>query len=158
MMTSIEFQKKVVGTRYLNRGYDFDGFDCFGLCYLYYKHVKGFTPTISDEYHSHEDFSKSFCAQLHEWESVERPKEGDCLFVCFNGDIPMHCGIMISKNQVLHADKNQCMIWNMQCMTRYLRRFYKLGRRREWSFIDHAVKNNNRSVRGYSGYYWQKPS
>ena len=128
-MTAQEFQSKIVGVPYLNRGFTFDGCDCWGLCYLYYKHVKGLELKLSASYIDYHDFAEAFIDQVSDFEPVERPKEGDCVFVCFNGDIPMHCGIMISRNQVLHAvgAESQCMAWNLVCLTRYLRRFYKMN-------------------------------
>lgn len=127
-MTPLEFQSKIVGVPYVNRGYSFGGCDCWGLCYLYYKHVKGMDLDLSAEYLGYHDFAEAFLMQVKGFEQVERPKEGDCVFVCFNGDVPMHCGIMISRNQVLHAvgEESQCMAWNLVCLIRYLRRFHKM--------------------------------
>lgn len=125
-MNKVDFINSMVGVQYINRGYSLDGCDCFGLVYLYYKHVHGFDINLSDEYLNYEDFLTSFTVQLAEWEEVDQPKDGDCCFVCFNGDIPTHCGIMISKNEVLHSQGDpstnigQVSVWKLGVLKRVI--------------------------------------
>lgn len=133
-MNKSEFINEIVGTQWVNRAYGFDGCDCFGLVYLYYSQVLQVLPTLSAEYLENNDFSVAFQAQLDtgEWRSVDRPDGNELVFMCFNGDIPMHCGVMIDRNQILHAfgdpttGKGQVTIWNLSTMVRYLARYYKM--------------------------------
>lgn len=128
-MDKSQFILSIVGAPYKSRGYSFGGCDCWGLVYLYYKEVMGFTPRLSDEYLNHDDFSTAMMAQIDEWEKVERPTEHDLVFVCFNGEIPLHCGVMISPTKILHAytEGSQVQIWSLFSMLRHLRRYYKMN-------------------------------
>ena len=132
-MTKNEFINQIVGTQYVNRGYSLDGCDCYGLVYLYYKFVYEWESLITKEYKDYKDFSISFTAQLQDWQEVEKPNDGDCCFVCFSHNEPIHCGVYIGKNKVLHANgdpKNnmgQVQVWSMSLMKRYLSRYYKLN-------------------------------
>lgn len=134
-MGKSEFINKIVGTQYINRGYGFDGCDCFGLVYLYYSQVLGVIPTLTNEYLNSCEFQMAFQTQIDsgEWEAVDKPSGDELVFTCFNGDIPMHCGVMIDRNQVLHAfgdpttNKGQVTIWSVSTMVRYLSRYYKMN-------------------------------
>ncbi len=133
-MNKKEFIDKIIGTPWVNRAYGFDGCDCFGLVYLYYSQVLELIPTLTDEYLSKYNFTVAFQCQLDagEWMKVDRPDGDEVVFVCFEGDVPLHCGVMIDRNNVLHAfgsDKNQgqATIWNMAVMLRYLKRYYKMN-------------------------------
>lgn len=129
-MTREDFINKIVGTQYINRGYDYDGCDCWGLCYLYYRDVEGAIPKLTDSYINHDEFSIAFASQLSEWDEIEQPEEGACVFVCFNGEVPTHCGIMLDKGRVLHSfgdprtDRGQVTVWKFHQMKRYLQTFY----------------------------------
>lgn len=125
-MNKVEFIDKMVGVKYVNRGYSLEGCDCFGLVYLYYKHVHGADIELSDEYFNYDDFLTSFTAQLNDWEEVASPESGDCCFVSFSNGIPTHCGIMISKDKVLHANgfrenkDGQVLIWGLNVMIKLM--------------------------------------
>ncbi len=129
-MTKEDFVSKIVGTKYINRGYDFDGCDCFGLCYLYYREVEDLNVGLTKEYLNFSDFKIAFNAQLSGWKKIERPENDCCVFVCFSGDIPMHCGIMLDKTRVLHAygnpstNEGQAAIWKINVMKRFLEQRY----------------------------------
>ncbi len=131
-MTKEEFVNEIIGTQYVNRGYDFDGCDCYGLVYLYYKHVIESELLITDEYKSYEDFVISFTAQIQEWEEVENPNIDDCAFVSFGGSKPIHCGVYIGANQFLHScgdpetNRGQVVIWKMRMINKYIKRYYQL--------------------------------
>lgn len=125
-MNKIDFINDIVGTNYVNRGYSMNGCDCFGLVYLYYKHVHGVELELSEEYLNYEDFLTSFTAQLDEWDEVDNPQDGDCCFVGFSDGLPTHCGVMVSKTEVLHAkgkgmhSNGQVLAWKLKTMIRLM--------------------------------------
>lgn len=105
-MSKDEFIKKAVGVRWVNRGVDFDGMDCYGLFMLYYKIVLNvdidsfnrYTSESNDE--SIEKGALDLVSGI--WEEVERPKESD-VFVCFRNGKPFHIGVIIDSQKAIHA-------------------------------------------------------
>lgn len=141
MMTKKEFINKLIGTKWVNRGYDFSGCDCFGLVYLYMLHVKKTAIELTPDYLKNECFSVAFQSQLDagRWNRVDRPKGDDIVFMCFAGDIPMHCGVMIGRSKILHSfgscnSSGQVSVWDMDYMISVLQRFYKLNEKPRLEF------------------------
>jgi cell wall-associated NlpC family hydrolase len=133
-MNQREFINKIIGTPWVNRAYGFDGCDCFGLVYLYFYKVKGVMQDLTPEYLNNKNFSDAFQAQLNSgsWIKVDRPAGDEVVFMCFNGDMPMHCGVMINRNEVLHSfgsveNPRQVCIWTLKTMISNLRRYYKMN-------------------------------
>lgn len=104
-MSRDEFLLKAIGTPYVRPGYTFEGCDCFGLVYLYYKHVLGHDLFLTDIYKSDADITVAFSQQFQSgnWEKVDEPRGGDVAFMLYVGGSPFHCGIMIDDNNVLHS-------------------------------------------------------
>lgn len=127
-MTTDEFVSKIVGVSYKNRGHDFDSVDCFGVVYLYFRHVVGVIPSMTSEYSNGDSFSLSFNSQLStgEWDMVDNPSGGEVVFMMFNGEIPLHCGVMIDDSNCIHAmgdpvkNTGQVMLWKISQLKRYL--------------------------------------
>ena len=131
-MNQSEFVSKIIGTPWINRGYAFDGCDCFGLVYLYMKHVQKTVVGLSGEYMTGVEFTKSFMAQLDagKWVKVDTPSSESVVFMMFNGDIPMHCGIMLNKVDCLHTfggeDKGKVVVWKLRQLKRHIKFFHSL--------------------------------
>ncbi len=134
-MTKNEFINEIVGCQYVNRGYAFDGCDCWGLVYLYFKEVLECVPSLTNEYLDDHEFTKAFHAQLEsgEWEKVGTPSGGEVVFMMYNGDIATHCGVMIDSINCLHAlgdpktNKGQTVVWEMSQVKRFLRRALEMN-------------------------------
>ena len=129
-MRKCEFIKTMVGKPWVNRAYSFDECDCFGLVYLYMSEVLKVIPKLTDEYLTGDDFEVAFSKQLEtgQWQKQERQEFDSIVFMMYSGDIPMHCGIMISKTECLHAFGNkgrgQVQLWKLAQVKTFLRRYY----------------------------------
>ena len=134
-MNKKEFINKLVGVKYKNRGYDFDGCDCFGVIYLYLKHALNIEIDLTESYKKGLTFQTAFLDQLAagQWEKLTRPTDNALVFMLFAGDIPMHCGIMLNTVDCLHAFGNgeketgQVVIWKMSQIKAHLARYYSLN-------------------------------
>lgn len=130
-MNKIEFVNKTVGTQYVNRGCDYDGVDCFGLVYLYFRDVLGVVSELSDEYLNDKPFNVAFQAQLDlgQWVKIDDPQGGEVVFMLYdNNDLPTHCGVMIDNKTCLHAHGNdsigQVVLWDIKKVKRYIQRIH----------------------------------
>lgn len=100
---------KYIGIPYKQKGYDFDGVDCYGLVWLFlkeefdillpryhdidiYKDVEETVNTIGKE-------MPLFFGSL-----TNTPKYGDIALFNFRGQ-PIHFGIYIERNKILHVLK-----------------------------------------------------
>ncbi len=103
MMTKEEFIKLAINTEWVNRGASFDGMDCYGLVILYYRHVMGIEVDIPSGYGENKSLSECFEEGSSKWEEVDRACGDDIAFTCYNGDLPVHVGVCIDRNRVIHA-------------------------------------------------------
>jgi cell wall-associated NlpC family hydrolase len=95
---------------YKDHGRDFDGVDCWGLLYLFYKHELGILlPSWSAEYDDADDapaavmMEKQHCVQ--EWQRVDKPFPGAGGLFEVAGNL--HVGICLDSRgrQMLHVTK-----------------------------------------------------
>lgn len=133
-MNKKQFIEKIIGTPYENRAHSFDSCDCFGLVYLYYSEVLGIKFGLTESYLNGDDFHGAFMAQLQRgrWDKIKRPSGEEVVFMMYNRDIPLHCGVMIDSVNCLHSLGNpttntgQAVMWTISQVERYLWRVHGL--------------------------------
>ena len=132
-MNQKDFVNLMVGKPWVNRGFNIDGCDCFGLVFLYMYHVENKLPTLTPEYLNNSDFEKAFYSILEtgEWVKQDEPTEDSIIFMMFNGEIPMHCGIMLDAVNCLHSygemNNGQVVVWKLKQVKKHLSRFFNVG-------------------------------
>lgn len=136
-----DFARKVVGTQYINRGHDYDGMDCYGLVYLYFRDVLGVVTDLTDEYLNGDDFTIAFQAQLESggWVKTDSPEGGEVVFMMYDDNgIPKHCGVMFDSKTCLHAHGSdavgQVTLWPMRKVEAYIKRIYGINHKPRLEF------------------------
>ena len=98
---------KYIGLPYKEYGRDFNGCDCYGLIYLFYKHELGIElPTYSALYnHNNSDSIKDIISrEKTKWIKVDKPKKFDGILFNISG-MYNHIGIFLDNNLFLHSAK-----------------------------------------------------
>lgn len=100
---------RFVGIPYVQNGREYEGSDCWGVVYLYYRDVLGkLIPTYSAEMEARQftnrDIGPLLTAErdLH-WHSVEHPQAGDCVLMRA-GRHNSHVGIYLGNGRMLHSE------------------------------------------------------
>jgi probable lipoprotein NlpC len=101
------FAEPYVGIRYVDKGRDRAGIDCWGICRLVLAEVFHVdTPDYLDTYRDGEDWEAigtAVRAGLADgWQRTEQPQAGDLLILKI-AMRPWHCGLMLSGLHFLHA-------------------------------------------------------
>lgn len=104
-MNQEEFIKKAVGVEWVNRGIDYDGMDCHGLNYLYYRDVLGVDISLPDGYFDLKPIDECWRDEIDsgKWVDETGPVKGGIIFTCYKGSRPMHVGVCISKTHAMHC-------------------------------------------------------
>ena len=97
-----------VGIPFKHLGRDFNGADCFGLVWLYYKHELGIE--LRDPQVDCTDLLQA-CKTIQEtaskeWQSVQTPQKNDVVLLCTRPaktKISNHLGVYLGKNRLLHT-------------------------------------------------------
>jgi cell wall-associated NlpC family hydrolase len=101
---------------YIKNGNSFDGCDCYGLVWLWYKHELGIVlPSHQGARDEHGvEFVAPMVTDLHKYFSpVDGAlKRGDVTYMYLDGDA--HCGVMINDQRFIHASSKRGII-----VTRY---------------------------------------
>lgn len=93
---------------FVERGRSMDGADCWGLVVLYYRDRYGIK--LHDHLDCYEKTTDIGIAKrmdretIATWVAVDKPREGDVV-LCRILDRPMHVGLYISPNSMLHIEK-----------------------------------------------------
>lgn len=88
----------------MGRGYD--GIDCWGLVWLFYKEQMGidiprYDSFTVEEYQGYGLGRFIIKETLHWWEKTQNPENGD-MVLCKDGRHPMHIGIYKKYGKMLH--------------------------------------------------------
>ena len=114
---------KFIGIPYKDYGRDFDGCDCYGLVYLFYKHILHIDlPSFTDiyEHGNTESISVAIRKNLFCWQKVAMPEFGDCILFNLHGN-GTHIGIFLSKLSFLHT----VAFRKISCIERLTHPFWK---------------------------------
>ncbi len=102
-------QQSFVGIPYRQHGRDYDGADCWGLVYLYYRDaLKTPIPAYLAEMQEREFHRRDIAPLItHEradnWEEASVPRHGDCALMRV-GRLETHVGIWIEGSRILHTE------------------------------------------------------
>lgn len=102
MMSEIDFIKKMVGVKWVDRSCTFDAADCWGLVVLYYRHVLGIELHHAEGYESGDDFITCHEGVGWQW-SVTESKQSGCMVTFYQSGNPSHVGIYLSNGKILHS-------------------------------------------------------
>lgn len=107
-MNQLEFIQAVNGKPWVNRAVSMDGMDCYGLVILYYRHVLGIELPVPDGYIENESTPNCWINETESgrWEAIDRPESHGIVFTAYNGDTPLHVGIMIDRQKAIHCRGN----------------------------------------------------
>ncbi len=104
---------KYIGLKYKNLGRDFDGVDCYGLLYLFYKNeLNIILPDFAALNYEKEWYRRKEDHILNNigntWIKVDRPYKVYDGLVFFLGtkNVANHIALYVGKNQILHIYEN----------------------------------------------------
>jgi len=99
---------RYIGIKYVSKGTDFNGVDCYGLCKLFYKNeFQKDLPDYSEHYQDAENSNEATATVnygIKEWKEVDKdePELGDIIVFKILG-LPTHVGIYLTDNEFLHC-------------------------------------------------------
>jgi cell wall-associated NlpC family hydrolase len=101
--------RRFVGIPYVEGGRDYDGTDCWGLCWLFYRDELGRSlPSFSGEYRVED--REILSELIHQSKALvnavptREPEYGDLVLMKFRA-LPVHVGVYIDDQHVLHILK-----------------------------------------------------
>jgi hypothetical protein len=97
-----------ISLKYLKKGRDKDGIDCWGLVKLIYKEQYNIDlPSFAEEYEAEQQTKIEQLIALGKegWEKVDTPTIGDVALLRVNG-LFMHVGVVVSPNQFIHVSEH----------------------------------------------------
>jgi cell wall-associated NlpC family hydrolase len=99
LLTPDEFASRMVGVPWRRWRSDFEACDCYGMCVLYYRAVLGIDPGDVPQ----TDIATGFAA-ARGWIECPRTAGASC-FMSWRNGAPTHCGVLIGRDHVLHAQE-----------------------------------------------------
>jgi len=108
IMTLEEFAERALDVPFVEKGRDYDGWDCWGLVYCCYRDVYGITlPSMADQYGSVKrlkELAKLIDANHEEWAPTDNPQPGNVAILRMSQH-SCHVGIMLTPRIVLHIEE-----------------------------------------------------
>jgi cell wall-associated NlpC family hydrolase len=107
----MEWVREFIGIPYKDKGRDYDGADCWGLAFLVSRDVFARTlPYLGDNYTSVlmlDEVHKTFKDTSTEFTKIaeDERQPGDLIVFRITG-VPVHVGIIIDKNRMVHTLPN----------------------------------------------------
>ncbi len=107
-----EFTARAIRVQFMDKGRDWDAWDCWGMCRVFYRDVKGVAlPSYAESYqdagHSVESrkvLSALFAANMGAWRRVDAPEPGDVVSLNIGGR-PIHVGLALGGGLMLHTER-----------------------------------------------------
>lgn len=105
--------KRYIEVPFFSQGRSFFGADCWGLCYLFYKHELGIVlPQLSNEYDSvrnSEKIAQIIAEQKVAWRKIDNPLPSHIVVLRLAGR-ETHVGLYMGRNRMLHTQEgtNSC--------------------------------------------------
>lgn len=106
-MTLEEFVARAGGVPFVAGGRDYDGWDCWGLCFCAYRDVLGKQLERHDGYQGlpdYEEIAAIVRGDLPGWDEVEAPEPLDVALYKV-GVYPSHIALVVDKRRALHANE-----------------------------------------------------
>ena len=105
MMTEQEFIVALLDKHWVNRGDTLDGADCYGVVKLYKELVQGISLPVVEGYKKGHQFDVLWSQEIDKvWRQVGRWQKGAMITFYNHANEPVHVGICIGKQQVLHSN------------------------------------------------------
>lgn len=101
-----DFIRKSLAVPFVEKGRGFDGWDCWGLVYCYFKHVKMIQLPEYLDYNSTTEYKQLKVLidnARPSWIAVDKPQQGDIAVFNLSGE-PTHIAIIIDNRNMLHAE------------------------------------------------------
>lgn len=101
--------ERFIGIPYLPHGRSYDGADCWGVLFLYYRDVLGqmlpsYSAEMQDlEFHRREISRLVAAEKGHNWAEVVAPAPGDCVLMRVGRD-ESHVGVFLGGGRMLHSE------------------------------------------------------
>jgi len=101
--------ERFVGIPYVPHGRSYEGADCWGILFLYYRDALGTpVPAYSAEMDArefrHRDIGPLVAAERDKhWRLVDRPEPGDCVLMRA-GRHDSHVGVFLGQGRMLHSE------------------------------------------------------
>lgn len=103
-MTELEFIELMLDKPWINRGDTVDGADCYGVVKLYNEMVQGKSLPTIDGYKKGFKFDSLWRSEIEStWRQVGSWQQGAMVTFYDNAYNPVHVGICIGNQQVLHS-------------------------------------------------------
>ncbi len=111
-MTLEEFITRAIRVPFMDRGRDWDAWDCWGMLCVFHSEVLGVDlPSYTEDYrdagHSAESrqrLSTLFAANMGAWRPVSEPEPGDGVLLNIGGR-PIHVGLALGGGLMLHTER-----------------------------------------------------
>ena len=106
-MTDQDFVIKALNVPFKERGRDYEGWDCYGVPFCYFRDVKNIKLPEYLTYSSIKDYKqlkRMIDGARPYWKAVTQPKLGD-IAVFRTGKSESHIGLVIDHKRMLHSEK-----------------------------------------------------
>lgn len=106
-MTASEFFKKAGHVPFVEGGRDYNGWDCWGVPYCFFRDVRGILLPEYSRYSSVRDYKqlkKLIDGARDGWNRISQPQLGD-IAIFRTGKFESHVGLVVDHNRMMHAEQ-----------------------------------------------------
>ena len=103
-----QFAGRAVKVPFLDRGRDYDGWDCWGLVVCCYRDVSNIDLPMHDAYDTvsdHRAVNRLIVEGVKSWSKAVKAEAGNVACI-FRRGLPLHCGVMLpGGRRILHCEE-----------------------------------------------------
>ena len=111
-MTLDEFTARAIRVPFMDKGRDWDAWDCWGMVYVFHRDVlRVALPSYTEHYQDAGDSPKTrkalrdlIAASMGAWQRIGTPEPGDVVLLNIGGR-PIHVGLAIGGGRMLHTER-----------------------------------------------------
>lgn len=106
-MTMDEFVNLALPVPFIEKGRDYNGWDCWGLAFCFYRDVLKIDLPEYLNYSStrqYAELNSLINSARHLWDEVFKPLPGDLALFNLSG-LPCHVGVVVDRKSVLHTEE-----------------------------------------------------